>query len=79
MFYRILIAAVLVTGTLTGLAIPTASAQQTTDAAHRRYEVLYHHNGRWHVYGVYNHRHEAERAVHHLHHQGHRSAYIREL
>lgn len=63
-----------------GLALPAtlpapAQAQDFHGHAHHHhhcYEVLYRHDChcRWHVYGVYHHRHEAQDAAHHLRHRG---------
>jgi hypothetical protein len=71
MFRKLILSAVLATGTVAGLTT-TAS---TADASpygwhHRRFEVLVERRGCWEVRGTYRDRYDAERAAHHFRHEG---------
>jgi hypothetical protein len=61
-------------GTLSGLALTPATAEAHAPVAyrHRRFEVLYFHCGHWVNYGCYGCWEDANRAAHHLRHEGHR-------
>lgn len=79
MIRRVLLAAVLATGVVAAAA-PTASAHEPADYhPHHRYEVVYRHHHHVHVYGTYPHLHDAERAAHHLRHNGHYGVEIRRV
>jgi len=85
MLRKLILSAVLATGTLTGIAaIPTAADAQPPigfdhrqrdrdhrDRHHReRFEVTYFDCGRWECAGTFRDRDDAERVAHRLRHRG---------
>ncbi|HEX4609645.1 MAG TPA: hypothetical protein VH092_15710 [Urbifossiella sp.] len=70
MIRKLVLSAVLATGTLTGLA-STADAQPPA-VFHRRFEVFVQYGHRWEPRGRYFNRFEAEQAARHLRHEGFR-------
>ncbi len=71
MSHKLLLAALVATGTLGGLALTpgTASAQPSVASHGRRYAVLVRHGRHWQVAGTYHSRRDAEREVEHLRHR----------
>ena len=74
MIRKLILSAVIATGTLTGLGLPPTTAEAATfDRGHRRqYEVLVQCGHRWKNRGTYRDRFDAERAAHRLQHEGFR-------
>jgi hypothetical protein len=80
MFRKLILSAVLATGTITGLTLtPTAADAQPVDCRHdrddhpewhRRYEVLYRECDRWVIAGFFEDRCNADRAADNLRHRG---------
>jgi len=73
MIRKLILSAVVATGTLTGLTAPASSAEAAPAPAvpfHHRFEVLVECGHRWEVRGTYYDRHKAERAARHLRHEG---------
>jgi hypothetical protein len=69
MIRKLILSAVLATGTVLGLTA-TADAHPPTDFHRHRFEVLVECGHRWEVRGNYVNRFEAERAARHLRHEG---------
>ena len=72
MFRKLILSAVLATGTLTGLAATSSTADAAPLGFHRRFEVRVERRGCWEIRGTYRDRYDAERAARHLRHEGFR-------
>ena len=76
MLRKLLLSAVLATGTLTGLALTPAPAaarppvEHGRHDRHARFEVIYLDCGQWKNYGTYRDQDDAQRAAHQLRHRG---------
>jgi hypothetical protein len=89
MFRKLILSAVLATGTVAGLTTTAAPAdaaegrwreedRRHEDRWHRRFEVLVEFRGCWENRGTYRDRFDAERAANHFRHEGFRTQ-IREF
>jgi hypothetical protein len=74
MFRKLILSAVLATGTMTGLTLTPGSADAHPPIRHHfeRFEVLYSRGGCWLNGGTFFSRFEADRAAEHLRCQGFR-------
>jgi hypothetical protein len=72
MFRKLILAAVLATGTLVGLSATAGTAEAAPIRHQHRFEVLVERGHGWHNRGTYRTRIAAERAAQHLRHQGFR-------
>jgi hypothetical protein len=72
MFRKLILSAVLATGTIAGLASTASTADAAPLAYHRRFEVRVERHGWWENRGTYRYREDAERAARHLRHEGFR-------
>ena len=73
MFRKLLLTALIATGTLAGLNVTAGSADAApVEFRHCRYEVLVQCGPRWEVRSIYHNKYEAERAARHLRHEGFR-------
>jgi hypothetical protein len=74
MFRKLILSAVMATGTVTGLALtPTAAEANSPVGYHQhRFEVLVLRGHRWENRGIFCDRYEAERVAHRLRHEGFR-------
>jgi hypothetical protein len=76
MIRKLILSAVVATGTLTGLTASASSAEAAPPVPaipfHRHFEVLVECGHRWEVRGSYYDRHRAERVARHLRHEGFR-------
>jgi len=71
MIRKLILSAVIATGTITGLTMTPSSADAAPPLAfHHRFEVLVQCGRQWENRGSYNNRFEAMRAARHLRHQG---------
>jgi hypothetical protein len=74
MFRKLILSAVMATGTVTGLALTPTAAEANPLVGYRqhRFEVLVHRGYRWENRGVFHNRFEAERVANRLRHEGFR-------
>jgi transposase len=72
MFRKLILCAVLATGTLTALTATAAPADAAPLAFHRRFEVLAERRGCWENRGTFRDRFDAERTAERLRHEGFR-------
>ena len=72
MFRKLILSAVLATGTVAGVAATSATADAGEARFHRRFEVLVERRGCWENRGMYRDRFDAERAANHLRREGFR-------
>jgi len=73
MIRKLILSAVIATGTVTGLTATASSADAHPPVEfHHRFEVLVRCGHAWEVRGTYRDRFEAERAARHLRHGGFR-------
>ena len=71
MFRKVLFAGMTALGVASPMAMtPAADAHPPMYYHQRVYEVEYRRHHHWHLYGTYYSHYEAERAEHHLRHQG---------
>jgi hypothetical protein len=72
MIRKLILSAVLATGTVTGLTATagTADAHPPVDYHRHRFEVIVECGHRWEPRGTYFSRYEAQRAARHLRHEG---------
>ena len=74
MFRKLILSAVMATGTVTGLALTPTPAEANSPVGYRQhqFEVLVHRGYRWEKRGVFHNRFEAERVANRLRHEGFR-------
>ena len=72
MIRKLILSAVLATGTIAGLATTTQVADAHPPAFHHRFEVLVECGHRWEPRGSFPDHFEAERLANHLRHEGFR-------
>jgi hypothetical protein len=72
MIRKLILSAVLATGTITGLTTSAQTADARPPVFRHRFEVLVEYGHRWEPRGSYATRFEAERTARHLRHEGFR-------